>query len=180
MCQVHTLVTPQTNRNDCLVLNTHSHQLLVQTHKAQLLSPLELLHKLRISQLRNLVIPHRERQRLQQPIHDGHHVSPRTSHNRGRRALPVPGGLVVLDEDGFSADRNGHHDSIDHLVFRVIGDFVQQKERQSTRLLRTPLTTPRRRPCPPPDGASPHLPRCTRRGTGTATFCGCRMPLGSA
>ena len=126
----------QTNStlNKRLVLNTHSHQLLVQTHESQLLSPLELLHQLRISQLGNLVVPHRERQRLQEPIHDGHHVSPRTTHKLARQSLlPVPSRLVVLDEDGLSAHGHGHHDSIDHLVFRVIGDFVQQQERQSIR-----------------------------------------------
>ena len=40
---------------------------------------------------------------------------------------------MILDEDGLAAHGHGHHDSIDHLVFRVIGDFVQQQERQSIR-----------------------------------------------
>ena len=48
----------------CLILHSHTHKLLVESHKTKFLSPLELLYQLRVAKFRDLVIPNSESQRL--------------------------------------------------------------------------------------------------------------------
>ena len=48
---------------------------------------------------------------------------------QNKAIVPVPSGLVVFDEDGLAAHRDGLHDTVDNLGLGIIGNFVQKEER---------------------------------------------------
>ena len=113
-----------------LIFNSNTDQLLVKAHETKFLSPLEFLDQFRIAKFGDLVMPDGEGERLEKPVDNRHHVSPRTTHDKISTAIvPVPSGLVVFDEDSLSANGNGLHNTVDNLGLGVIGNFVQKKER---------------------------------------------------
>ena len=115
-----------------LIFNANTDQLLVETHKTKFLSPLELLDQLRIAQFSNLMVPNSEGKRFKKPVHNRHHISPRTIHHSTMQHLPVPSRLVVFDENGLTADRDRHHNTVNDLGLGVIGNFMEEKEGKTT------------------------------------------------
>ena len=159
-----------------LIFNSNTDQLLVKTHETKFLSPLELLDQLRITQFSNLMVPNSEGKRFKKPVHNRHHISPRTIHQLTIQHLPIPSRLVVFNENSLTANRDRHHNTVNNLSLGVIRNFMEEKEGKTMWKYRVEHTQ-RHTAYLLQGGEWQHLPKCNHRYKDIETSYDCKKQL---